>query len=527
MAAVIAVSFSYRTFAQEQGAYRSEVDDLLTVQKVSVFPFTDNLQGIYARPLEQHFIATVDKMHRWDYLPANNSGPLLAPEELESSPEKALQASQGLGVDGFFACRVTKGPNGVMIHLSFFLSKDGKLLSQAILKDYKQFNLADLKEQMDRLLREIVSRLPDSGRVLSRDGNRVTVNLGLRDGVQKNQLLSVIQIIQANRHPKFNFLISTEKEIFGKIKILKIEDTLSFGTVVSEKERGAIRKNAKIAQMDFVTYGGGGGSEDLSLTPSAEEALAEREDAGIAFGKDARAWQPQNPATFGQVGARVGFSKFTESTQVEGVGGLEAGDSLAPSVLLDGEIWITPEWTFHARLKQGIISVGNPRENSTPGKLSQSMSYYEAGVGYRLRFGPYAWSPYAEPYLAYLNYKLYVDSTTPEAFLTQEYTGVKFGVNGSAPIGIGGEYGVGGEFAMVWKPSVSESPVNSGDSSESQVVQFGVLGYKKMGERLKLQVHLDFEMYSSNFSGTGTRAEPATSSSHRFTTLSGGLYYMF
>jgi hypothetical protein len=34
-------------------------------------------------------------------------------------------------------------------------------------------------------------------------------------------------------------------------------------------------------------------------------------------------------------------------------------------------------------------------------------------------------------------------------------------------------------------------------------------------------------MYSANFSGTGTRTNSATSASQRFTTLSGGVYYMF
>ncbi|NJL24365.1 MAG: hypothetical protein HC902_03780 [Calothrix sp. SM1_5_4] len=277
------VHFMDRTFAQEQ-VYRSDVDDLLTLQKVSVLAFTDNLQGIYARPLEAHFISLVEKMHRWDYVPSSNSGPLVSPEELEASAEKSLQVSQGLGADAFFAGRVTKGPNGVSIHLSLFLSKDGKLLSQAILKDYKKFNIGDLNEQIERLLAEVVSRLPYSGRVLSRDGNRVTLNLGTRDGIQTNQLLSVIQIIQAHRHPKFSFLIKTEKEIFGRIKVLKVEETLSFGVVISEKERGAIQKNSKIGPLDFITYSGG---ETLSLTPPAEDALLDRDDGKIAFGKDA------------------------------------------------------------------------------------------------------------------------------------------------------------------------------------------------------------------------------------------------
>src|SRR5688572_19520496 len=92
---LILVSMSYRTFAQESGgAFRSDVDDLLTVQRVSVLPFTDNLQGIYSRPLEAHLISAVDKMHRWDYVPANSSGPIMSPEELEGSVENVKKVSE-------------------------------------------------------------------------------------------------------------------------------------------------------------------------------------------------------------------------------------------------------------------------------------------------------------------------------------------------------------------------------------------------------------------------------------------------
>lgn len=518
------VSFSHRTLAQDAGTYRSDIDMQFSVEKVSVLPFTDNLQGIYARPLEQHFIQLIDKMHRWDYLPANNTGPILTPEELEAAPAKTIQSTQGLGVDAVFAARISKGPNGVMIHLSLFLSKDGKLLSQAILKDYKQFDLNDLKEQMQRLLSEITARLPYAGRVLSREVNRVTVNLGAKDGLQAGQMLSVVQIVKANRHPKFNFLISTEKEIVGKIKVLKVDETLSFGTVVTEREKGTVQKNAKIGPLDFITYSN---TDSLSLQPSDEEALMQKEGSKIAFGKDAREWQPQNAPTFGQVGGRLGLSRFTNNAQVTGVGGLSGTDNYAPGISLEGEIWITPEWTFHARLEQSIISVNNPRPGSQPAKLSQSLSAYEALVGYMIRLGPSVWSAYAEPFIGYFNYNLYTDNSTPEAFTSMDYSGLKFGIRGAAPIDPEGRYGVGGEFAIAMKPGLSEKPVTSGSSSTNNATEFGIFGYKRLSNRLKAQVNLDFEMYSSNFSGTGTRAQSATSASQRITTLSGGVYYMF
>jgi hypothetical protein len=518
------ISFGNRTFGQERGVFHSDVDDLLTIEKVSVLPFTDNLQGIYSRPLEAHFISLVQKMHRWDYIPANASGPIMSPDELEGSVEKALKVSESLGANAFFSARVTKGPNGVTMHVSLFLTKDGKLLSQAILRDYGRFDLADLKEQIERLLSELTSRLPYAGRVLSREGNRVTVNLGASDGIQPNQLLSVIQIIQVNRHPKFHFLVKTEKEIFGRVKILKVDETLSFGVVVTEKERGAIQKNSKIGSLDFVTYSG---SETLALTPAAEDSLTQREDTGIAFGKEAKAWKPQSAPLFGQIGARLGLGRFSGSTALPGVGGLDANNNLAPQVALDGELWITPEWTVRARMKAGIMPVKNPRLDSEPKELNQSLTYYEALLGYTIRLGPSVSSANLEPFFGLFNYSLFVDSASPEAFTSSRYSGLKFGLRGMAPVGEGDVYGVGGEFSWALSPALTEAPKSSGSSSSSNVVQFGLIGYRKLGERLRAQVHLDFEMYSSTFSGTGTRAESASSASQRFTTLTGGIFYMF
>jgi hypothetical protein len=516
------ISISNRTLAQER-TYHSDIDDLLTIEKLSVLPFTDNLQGIYARPVEAHFIALVDQMHRWNYIAATNSGAILSPDELEDSPEKAKQVSQGMGVDAFFAGRITKGPNGITVHISLFLTKDGKLLSQAILKDYKQFNLADVKEQTQRLLSEIVARLPYAGRVLSREANRVTVNLGTRDGLQVGQMLSVIQIIQAERHPKFNFLVHAEKEIFGKLKILKVDETLSFATITTEKEKGAIQKNSKIGPLDFVTYSG---NEDLSLNAKPEDNLTQREDSKIAFGKDAQAWQPQAPPTFGQIGGRLGIGQVSDSRALASGTELTSGDNFSPSVAVDGEIWITPEFTFHARLKQEIVSVSNPSPGSTSAKINQQFSDYEAGFGYMFRFGNFVWSPNIEPFLSYFTARLYTDDTSPHTFTTTDYNGFKLGVRGSSPIGVDG-YGAGGEFGFAWRPGLNESPFSSGDSSTANVFQMGIYGYKKIGERLKAKAQVDFDMFSATFSGNGSGGQPATSSSQRFTTLSAGIDYMF
>ena len=228
----------------DQGStYHSEVDQLVTIDKVSYASFLDNLSGIYARPLEAHFADVLNQMHRWSSNGTVGIGGSTL-EELEEDPQKVKDIASGSKSDGFFAAKIIKGPKGISMRLDFFLAKDGKLFLQAEIKDFQQFDLNILKEQLDTLLSHIIRKIPYSGSILSRDLNRVTMNIGSQDGVQVGQVVSVIQIIKLNRHPRFGFLVSADKEIIGKVKILKVDDTLSFGSVVMEKERGTAEKAA-------------------------------------------------------------------------------------------------------------------------------------------------------------------------------------------------------------------------------------------------------------------------------------------
>lgn len=503
--------------------YKSEIDELMTIQTVSILPFSDNVQGIYARPLENHFTELLGQKHRWDVAPVNSVGPVLSPEDLEDDLEKAKLMAGGITADAFFASRISKGPNGVNLILSLFLTKDAKLLAKATAKDLKRFDIGELKNQMALLLTKITTQIPYQGRILSRDGQRVTINIGRKDGLSAGQILSVIQLISVQRHPKFNFIVSSEKEIIGRVKILKVDETLSFGTIVTEKEKGVVRKNAKIAGLDFVTYP----ETDTLSDSSGGQELAEREDAKVSFGDKPTTWLPRRAPTYGQVGARVGDTMYSSSMNVANAGALSSSTILAPSVTLEGEIWITPEWTVHAGFKQGIIPIDNPRDGAAPNKLNQSLTQYELLFGYNFRFGATIWGPGVELLLGYMTYRLYVDSSSPEAFTTMTYTGFKGGVRGQFPLSGDGLWLGGAEFFMILRPQLTESPASSGTSTNNTINMFGIFGARKVRENLKLLGKLDFEQYTTSFSGDGTRADDASSSSQRHITLSAGIYYLF
>ncbi|MCB0386203.1 MAG: hypothetical protein KDD43_12490, partial [Bdellovibrionales bacterium] len=482
-----------------------------------------NLQGIYSRPLENFLIEKIKEDHHWDFVQANTIGPVLSPMEMEHDPAIVRQVSQGLNADAFLVAKVTKGPNGVALRLDLFLVKDALLLAQAEVSNLQQFDIKSLQEQTLVLWSRIQSQLPYQGRVLSRQGTRVTVNLGKRDGITNETIINAVQILKLKRHPKFNFLVGSEKEIIGKIKILKVDETLSFGRVILEKEKGAIGKHTKLAGLDSVSYPASG---SLSASDSGGDPLS-RADSEVSFGKNPTAWVPKRPPTFGQVGARLGLGQYAGNMSLTGVGSLNSSNGLYPSVTLDGEIWITPDWTAHARLTQGIIPVSNPRSGSSPGELSQSLTETDLSVGYTFHAGPSIWDSRVEALIGFAKYRLYTDDSTARGFTTMDFSGLKFGAKGSTPVTEDNLWSAGAYIFFFWNPVMKESPVSSGDDNDATINQFGLLCGRKLSEHLRLEASLDFAIYSAKFSGAGSRAEPATSASHRHTSLAAGIYYLF
>lgn len=508
----------------EQSAnYVSELDKSLTIRRVGVLPVTDNLEGIYARPIEARLIELIKESHRWDYAETNVVGQVLTPQDLEGSPEQVKKVTQGGGADAVFSVRATRGPNGVSIVMDLFLVSDGKLLLQETLKDHTQFETKDLLAQTKSMHDKLVQKLPYSGIVLSRTNNRVTVNLGKKDGIAPNTVITAILLIKATRHPKFNFLISSEREVLGKIKIEKVDDTIAFGVVISEKSRGAIERNSKLTGLDFVKY-----DDTQSYVGIQKDGLNPNDDANkISFGSGAQEWVPATPPTFGKVGLMLGLGSYNYNSTVEGLAPMSASASLFPSIRLDGELWLTPDWNVITLIRQGVASVPNPQSGSTPESLSVSISRYSFYVAHNFLITGDFFGPKIQVFTGWSKYSAFVDASSPLSLTSTSYSGLVLGLKGEVPVDDAERYTFGASLELYLTKDLAESPSSSGAENSNSVNTFSVYGFYKMSPKLRGVGAVDFESYATTFSGDGTRGQRGQNSSQRIILFSGGLEYLF
>ncbi len=512
---------------EQSATYVSQVDEDLTLRRVAVLPVTDNVDGIYARPIEKQLNDLVKDSHRWDLVESNIVGSIPALIELEENPAEVQRVTRSLEADAFLSAAASRGPNGLSLRLSLFSKKDGKLISQEVLRDLPRFELAEIRSRINELYARVVAKIPYEGLILSRQQNRVTINLGKSDGLKKDQTVTAVQIISVNRHPKFNFIISSEKEILGRIKILKVDETLSFGAILSEKEKGAIQRFAKVSGTNQVSYPDPGQIE----AATAAGDVTSRPDANMSFGKEPKEWVPMRPPSFGQVGMKLGFGSYRSSVNLKDAGTFEAQSAFYPSIEANGELWISPEWTVRALISQGVISTDNPRGSSS--KIEHAMSRYSLELGYNFLLRDDFFGPKLSVSAGLGTHTMQLDDITPRAFTTTTYSGLIVGVGGSFPVSEEKDWYAGGRLNMYLVSSLQEKPASSGSSPKNSIVDFSLFVEKKIAENLRAVGSLDFSLYSTSFGGPGSRVdangapEEATSLSQRHSVLSGGINYLF
>lgn len=504
-----------------QNTYVSAVDQDLAVKSIVLVPTTDNVGGIYAKPMDEELRRLLNDDKQWS-LTEFPKDLKIKSETLDEHPEDVKKILLAGKSEAALTTKLIKGPRGISITMTLFVGREGLPLLQESLSDYKGFEIADIKTQTAKLFENLKNRMPFRAVILSRRGQQVTLNLGSNYGLKPDSRVSVVQIIKINRHPKLKFMISTEKEVLGRVKLFKVEPYLSFGYVELEKDPGVITVGAKVMPDEFVKY------SVPVVTPSGKvmQDITTRPDKDVAFGDEPKEWVPESAPQFGKVELMAGFSSYTQNAKLKSAGSISGDATFAPNILVRGELWLNPEWFVGLSLRQSVFSIDNGLAGSSPGKLNMSMSQYGVNGGYNFLLTDQFFGPKIQVLAGYTVTDFKVDDSTPTAFTSMKYGGLMIGITGQFPLSDDIPIDLGGRFDLYIKPSLSEN-TSSGGSSDNSINAFSFFMDYRMKTRFKIRGELLFENYSSDFSGTGARTDSASSISHKMTTLMGGIQYLF
>ena len=503
--------YFFSVFAQAQtSTYVSNVDTQLTIHSWTLFNLTDNLDGIYAKPLQAHLRALMEDNLAFKFQePAG--GFKNAPEEFEEKPALAMDFLKQSKADAFLAGRIAKGPAGISIRLAMFNTDQGFPIGIESKSEIKAFETEDLKRELTDLYNKLIRRLPYRGFITSRRGFDVTLNIGRNQNLKEGQEIYAVQITNVQRHPKFGFLINADKEIMGKIRITKVENSVSFGMISAERTEGLLKAGFKVTYDDMIDYPDG----------------IQNPDSQLAFGQNPHEWAPLAPPTFGKLALMAGLGNYAVNNNLRTAGSSTGGNNVVPSVHVEGEMWLSPNWFLDGELHEYTTFIGNSLAGSSPSKLSLQTQEWQLMVGYNFLATEEFWGPKLQLLGGLSEMDSKIDDSTPTSFTSVKYGGPAIGFGGSMPVGKKDPIWIGGRFIYFWHPHLDESPVTSGTDSSNSISDFSLYGEYQTSNRLAYKTELMFHQYSSNLSGTGTRFDSATSITHNLMTLTAGLVFLF
>ncbi len=499
--------------------YISSYDESITLREVTFIPTVDNVNGVYAKAIDETLKALISKNHKWNYVEGGTKTSIANPEELIDSPKKVKSIAKSLGADGFFVAELRKDPEQIRVHLYLFSSHSGELITEEEIKRPDD-NTEIVQTAVQSLFNRVLEKIPYDAMIVSRTDNRATINAGKADGVQVGQTLTAVKVIGAKKHPKRKFIIKSHKAILGQLRVVKVDPYLSFADIISETEPGVLEKNVKITGISRIQYE----STPWTKTYTPPEQLLSENNKTV-FGKDAREWIAKDPPTFGKVGADFSLGSFNNSLALADGSNINSKVSVYPRINLSGEIWITPKIYADAAFAQGIGQSKNP--SGSPSEISNSMTQFRFSFGYNFILRNEFFGPKLSVDVGFNSYRMFVDSTGTTGFTTLQYRSLPIGIGGYVPINPSRTWAIGGKAYFHLFPSLKETPFASGGDPDNNINHFLFYAENKISQRLRWKIGLEFMLLSTSFGAGGARPTPADNLSHRFTMLTTGIDYLF
>lgn len=521
--------------------YVSQIDQKVMIRTITLAPVYDNVNGIYAEPIQKLLIDLLQSDKIWGYSEFPDIGTKIFIEKFDSQPNDVLDVLTKTGAQGLLTAFIAKGPRGINTKLKLFTQDQGLILIEDSFQDVNTFEISKLREMFVTMYHNIKSRLPYRGYVLSRRGIDVTLNLGSMNGIKQGQELILAQILKLNRHPKLKLMIGAEKEIVAKLKVTKVEPYLSFAQIIFEKESGVVEPGTKVLPSDYIAYpvpiinsegvviGDTPASPQGFVVPTEATTTPKTPEELNAELKDQKSRLLDRENSTGIFTAQGMITQYNESTQLVSGANPSSSNSFAPGISLGLQMNFLKNLFFvDFNTQLNTFSGTNSLAGSAPNQLSFTLTRYMAAVGidYMLEDDGGDDRIKLTGSLGFSSFKTDVSTSSPTALTSTQTDGLILQVKAAMPLYAGSLVNVGAKVDLNLSPRFSETPVSSG-SGKPSITSLGLFGIFPYSDKINIRADLGVTNISVSFSGAATRSNPSASTSIQTLSEQVGIEYLF
>lgn len=519
--------------------YTSLVDEKIILKTITLAPVYDNVNNIYADPIQKLLVDLLQSDKVWGYSEFPDFDKKIFIEKFDNQPNDVIEVLAKTKSQGLLTAFITKGPRGLNAKLKLFTQDQGLILAEEAFQDLNTFEVSKLRESFVTMYYNIKNKLPYRGYVLSRRGVDVTLNLGSMNGVKLGQELTLAQILKLNRHPKLKTMVGVEKEIIAKVKVTQVEPYLSFAQITFEKETGVVAVGAKVLPSEYVAYPvpqintQGAVVGDFPPQTARPPLISEVDPDAPKLDRSLEAEKESlldKHNTFGVFTAQGVITQYKESSELTNGSTASSSNNMAPGIYLGVQLNVLPNIFVDFNTQMNFFGGDNMLSGSTPFHLNYTYTRYGGSIGYNYDLVDEEETS-ADPIklsaaVGFASIKTSVSDTTPTSLTSTQTDAVVLQLKAAMPLTPDYPAYIGAKFDIYLSPKLSESPVNSGNSKPS-ITSLGVFGQYSVSDKVRVRADVGVTNINASFSGAATRVNPAKSTSIQTLNEQIGIEYLF
>jgi hypothetical protein len=322
----------------------NNADQAIRMKKTFMFPSVDDLSGVMAPKLDEKLYQLLIRNSRFDLIRDPQVVKALAPDDAAYAKAAASavvhkEAAKVSGADTTVLLKTRNVGTETEMQLEF-RDADGELLfsETGSVPGYSKMEVR--WGLIEKLFKTIMAKVPFDGTVTGRTANGITVDLGISD-LKQGEDLEIVRIVSLQRHPLLKTVVGSDYVRVGRAKVMSVDKTLSFAEVKEEYPGEMIAVGAKVlrskAPISIRTDDSYVGQE--SREKNTNEKRKEEEDP-FADRLEGEFDQPKQ--RYGSLGIDLLYGSLAQSQNVSTVPTDYTGSGIGGNIA--GELWITKNW---------------------------------------------------------------------------------------------------------------------------------------------------------------------------------------
>ncbi|MGE3261423.1 MAG: autotransporter outer membrane beta-barrel domain-containing protein [Bacteriovoracia bacterium] len=489
----------------------------LRLKKVFLFPAVDDVSGVLAPKLDEKIAQLLSRNIRFDLVRDPQVIKALNPDE--SSYAKAAvnqevhrEAAKTTGADTTALLRTKTVGNETVMVLEFRDANGDILFSET--GSIPGYSAMDARWGLiEKLFRSVLAKLPFEGSVTGRTASTITVDLGLGD-VQEGEELDIARIVSIQRHPLLKTVIGTDYVRVGRARVTTVDKYMSFAEIIEEFPSERITTGSKILKAKPMVRR----TDEPGIPPRNEENQGrrslplEKKIESDPFDDRLQGDFDRAKQRYGSAGLNLLYGSLNHSQTVNNTTNEYSGSGLGGK--LEGELWITKNWILNlAYAFQSATLTG------TSGVLGDtSWSRAEGFAGYRFFPAEAGEGTSITGSLGYQSMNFDLPSSSALNVGAKKYTGIALRLQAEMQLQALAKINAG--FSLQPFSSVTDTGKFLGAPKSGTALSFGIGWNYRFADSLWAKIGFEFDSASCSYENT------STVTNKRFA-IGPGIYYSF